>query len=165
MLGLAVTEFVAEHELKDTVAVASIAATRIYGLDMLAEGIQDDSDNAAIFLMLARGPVIAGTNKPFKTSIVFSLEEGPGALFKALAVFALRNINHAKPPIAKQQQWVLEVNSNPFSRVSAALSHFKASMADLNAQNALGHLEEPYTPSALDSGGHNLSTRFPTCGA
>ena len=32
----------------------------------------------------------------FQTSIVFSLEEGPGVLFKALAVFALRNINLSK---------------------------------------------------------------------
>lgn len=33
-----------------------------------------------------------------QTSIVFSLEEGPGMLFKALAVFAMRNINLTKVP-------------------------------------------------------------------
>ncbi|XP_065871861.1 arogenate dehydratase 2-like [Euphorbia lathyris] len=87
---------VAPHQLNDAGAVASSAAAAIYGLDTLAEDIQDDSDNVTRFLMLAREPIIPGTDRPFKTSIVFSLEEGPGVLFKALAVFALRKINLIK---------------------------------------------------------------------
>ncbi|KAL6542484.1 hypothetical protein OROMI_024086 [Orobanche minor] len=87
---------VAFHKLNDAGAVASFTAAEIYGLDVLAQDIQDDSDNVTRFLMLAREPIIPGTHKPFKTSIVYSLEEGPGMLFKALAVFAMRNINLMK---------------------------------------------------------------------
>ncbi|KAK3004456.1 hypothetical protein RJ639_019809 [Escallonia herrerae] len=89
-------QFVALHQLKDTGAVASLGAASIYDLNVLAQDIQDDSDNITRFLMLAREPIIPGTDRPFKTSIVFSLEEGPGVLFKALAVFAMRNINLTK---------------------------------------------------------------------
>ncbi|WVZ03435.1 hypothetical protein V8G54_024241 [Vigna mungo] len=82
--------------LQDAGAVASSSAAKIYGLNILAEDIQDDSDNVTRFLMLAREPIIPGIDRPFKTSIVFSLEEGPGVLFKALAVFALRQVNLTK---------------------------------------------------------------------
>ncbi|MDG2764828.1 prephenate dehydratase domain-containing protein, partial [Vibrio parahaemolyticus] len=87
---------VAYHKLQDAGAVASSAAAKIYGLNILDQDIQDDSDNVTRFLMLAREPIIPGTDRRFKTSIVFSLEEGPGILFKALAVFALRQINLTK---------------------------------------------------------------------
>ncbi|KAJ6830888.1 arogenate dehydratase/prephenate dehydratase 2, chloroplastic-like isoform X1 [Iris pallida] len=89
-------KFVASNKLKDAGAVASSLAADIYDLDILAQDIQDDSDNVTRFLMLAREPIIPGVDKPFKTSIVFSLEEGPGVLFKALAVFAMRDINLTK---------------------------------------------------------------------
>ncbi|XP_065870101.1 arogenate dehydratase 2-like [Euphorbia lathyris] len=49
---------VALHQLNDAGAVASSAAAAIYGLDILAEDIQDDSDNVTRFLMLAREPII-----------------------------------------------------------------------------------------------------------
>ncbi|KOM31914.1 hypothetical protein LR48_Vigan01g147000 [Vigna angularis] len=48
------------------------------------------------YLVLARDPIIPKAYKPFKTSIVLTLNEGTGGLFKALAVFALRDINLSK---------------------------------------------------------------------
>ncbi|PKI52019.1 hypothetical protein CRG98_027671 [Punica granatum] len=138
---------VAFHKLKDSGAVASAAAAKIYDLNILAEDIQDDSDNVTRFLMLAREPIIPGTDRPFKTSIVFSLEEGPGMLFKALAVFALRQINLTKiesRPLRKRSLRVSDDNNNGTPKYFDYLFYvdFEASMADQNAQNALRHLHE-----------------------
>ncbi|KAJ4725965.1 Arogenate dehydratase [Melia azedarach] len=137
---------VALHQLKDVGAVASSSAAAIYGLNILAEDIQDDCDNVTRFLMLAREPIIPGTGRPFKTSIVFSLEEGPGVLFKALAVFALRQINLTKiesRPLRNQPLRSSDDN-NGLAKYFDYLFYvdFEASMADQKAQNALGHLEE-----------------------
>ncbi|KAF9677948.1 hypothetical protein SADUNF_Sadunf08G0161000 [Salix dunnii] len=149
---------VALQKLEDTGAVASSAAASIYGLNILAEDIQDDSDNVTRFLILAREPIIPGTDRPFKiflislfleiqTSIVFSLEEGPGVLFKALAVFALRQINLIKiesRPLRKQPLRASDDGNSGLPKYFDYLFYvdFEASMADENAQNALRHLKE-----------------------
>lgn len=140
-------KFIAENGLRGTGAVASARAAKIYGLEVLAEGIQDDVDNVTRFLMLAREPIIPRTDRPFKTSIVFTLDEGPGVLFKALAVFALRNINLTKIESRPQRKKPLRVVDNSNNGVAKYFDYlfyidFEASMADPRAQNALGQLQE-----------------------
>lgn len=140
-------KLIAFHKLKDTGAVASSTAARIYDLNIIAQDIQDDSDNVTRFLMLAREPIIPGTDRLFKTSIVFSLEEGPGVLFKALAVFALRQINLTKiesRPLRKQPLRASDDDSNGCQKYFDYLFYvdFEASMAEQRAQNALRHLKE-----------------------
>ncbi|XP_010553656.1 PREDICTED: arogenate dehydratase/prephenate dehydratase 2, chloroplastic [Tarenaya hassleriana] len=137
-------KYVAFHKLKDAAAVASVEAAKIYGLNILAEDIQDDCDNVTRFLMLAREPIIPGTDKLFKTSIVFSLEEGPGVLFKALAVFALRQINLTKIESRPLRKRPLRASGDNGLKYFDYLFYvdFEASMADQDAQNALRHLKE-----------------------
>ena len=83
-----------EGNLTDTAAIASLRAAEVFGLDVLKEGIQDYPDNVTRFLLIARDAKALGTAD--KTTLAFALHNGPGALFKALSVFALRDIDMTK---------------------------------------------------------------------
>ena len=83
-----------DQNLRDTAAVASARAAEIFGLGILQSAIQDYRDNITRFLLISRDPHPLGV--PDKTSLVFALPNAPGALFKALSVFALRDIDLTK---------------------------------------------------------------------
>jgi arogenate/prephenate dehydratase len=87
-------KMVRDGERHDAAAVASRRAAEVFGLAVLRESMQDFADNITRFCVIAKEAAdIPGANK---TSIVFALHSKPGALFKALAGFALRDINLTK---------------------------------------------------------------------
>lgn len=82
------------NKLRDSGAIASHAAAREYGGTMLLSGLEDDKQNfTRFFLIQKRKKVLANADK---SSIVFSLKNVSGALFKALSVFALRDVDLSK---------------------------------------------------------------------
>ena len=124
-------KMIADQRLEDAAAIASARAAEVFGLSTLQSGIQDYENNTTRFIVVGRQPLSAAV--PDKTSIVFTLANEPGALFKALAVFALRDINLTK------------LESRPFpSRKWEYLFYVDLAMAstDLPCRRALAHLEE-----------------------
>lgn len=87
-------KMVREGGRPDAAAVASRRAAEVFALDVLRESIQDFADNITRFCVIA--PAATDPVDANKTSLVFALHSKPGALFKALAGFALRDINLTK---------------------------------------------------------------------
>ena len=85
-------KLVAERKLVGAAALASRRAAEVFGLEVLQEAVQDYEFNITRFAIVGGVPS-PGANK---TTVVFALPSTAGALFKALSVFALREINLSK---------------------------------------------------------------------
>ncbi|MCQ0093795.1 prephenate dehydratase [Roseovarius sp. M141] len=88
---------VAETAVPETAALASALAGEIYGLDTLADGIEDEGDNTTRFLVMAPAPDLARRGDAgMMTSLVFTVRNIPAALYKAMGGFATNGVNMTK---------------------------------------------------------------------
>jgi prephenate dehydratase len=120
-----------EEKILDGAAIASELAARLYGMTILRENLQDNAANFTRFLLLAKGRHrIPDANK---TSIVFSIQNLPGALFRSMSVFALRDIDlykiESRPLHGKPWEYLFYVD-------------FAGSLEDRRCRKAMAHLRE-----------------------
>jgi len=122
------------EDLRDAAAIASKRAAGVYGGKILRTGIEDNKQNFTRFFLVQslhgnRREILPGANK---TSIAFALKNLPGALFKALSVFALRDMSltkiESRPVKGRPWEYVFYVDLLRGATPEAA--------------NALRHLEE-----------------------
>ncbi|SCZ34353.1 prephenate dehydratase [Afifella marina DSM 2698] len=82
---------------KSRAAIATRLAAEVYGLDILAEDIEDEAHNTTRFIILSREPqqpvIEAG---PAVTTFIFRVRNVPAALYKALGGFATNGVNMTK---------------------------------------------------------------------
>ncbi len=124
-------------------AIASKRAGNLYGLEILQENLADEEWNITRFFSIAHAEhpeprllpeLIKKMDRSlYKTSIAFTLPNEQGSLFKALATFAMRNIDLTK------------IESRPFRKKAfdyLFYIDFIGHQSDPNIHNALNHLSE-----------------------
>jgi len=82
-------------KIKNSAAIASVAASKIYGLKIIAENIQDMETNVTRFLIIGKNNSNKVTGND-KTSILFTTKDRPGALYDVLTCFKKENVNMSK---------------------------------------------------------------------
>ena len=88
---------VSELGKRETAALASELACEIYGLDLLARHIEDQSTNTTRFLIMSRDADLSRRGKHgMITTFVFQVRNIPAALYKAMGGFATNGINMTK---------------------------------------------------------------------
>lgn len=130
-------KMVMEEKLRDAAAIASSVAASIYGCNILKRSIEDDHRNFTRFFLL-NGRKIPSISKikpggEWKTSLVFTTSNVPGALFRSLSAFALRDLSltkiESRPLRGKPWEYLFYVD-------------LLGREEDARVQKALGHLEE-----------------------
>jgi prephenate dehydratase len=124
-------KMIKEQHITDGAGLASRRAAEIYEMNILQPDMQDDPENYTRFVVVAREPIVPEGEA--KTSIVFSMDNVPGSLFKCLAVFALRDIDltkiESRPLQGKRWQYFFYID-------------LSASQYEERGRNALNHLQE-----------------------
>lgn len=92
----AAAAFVANGDDENAAAIAPPLSAELYGLEPLADAIQDRADNMTRFVLLAPESSIPEPNGPVMTTFIFEVKNIPAALYKAMGGFATNGVNMTK---------------------------------------------------------------------
>ena len=132
-------KMIMEERREGAAAIASRVAAELYGARILRRSIEDDRQNFTRFFLLRRPehlrnhPLRGGSKTRWKTSLVFTTRNVPGALFRSLSAFALRDLNltkiESRPLRGKPWEYLFYLD-------------FLGHVDDPACSKALGHLRE-----------------------
>lgn len=129
-------KMIVADKLTDAAAIGSSVAASIYGGHILRRSVEDDRRNFTRFVLLnAKRRILPEKRsvKRWKTSLVFATRNTPGALFRGLSAFALRDLNltkiESRPLRGKPWEYLFYLD-------------FFGREDDVPVQNALRHLGE-----------------------
>ncbi len=124
-------KMLAERRIQGAAAIASRTAAQVYDARILKSHLEDHHENYTRFLLLSKTTKVSG--RANKVSIVFSTANVPGALYKCLSVFALRDIDltklESRPLRGRPWEYFFYVD-------------FAGNVKEERCRNALAHLGE-----------------------
>lgn len=132
--------WIAENKLKGHAAICGNMAAQIYGLEVLAEGIETNKRNFTRFLAIAdrwtADEILRGVDRD-KSSLVFALPHTAGSLSKVLSVLSFYDMNLTKiqslPIIGREWEYLfyIDLTFTDFLRYKQALEAIRPLTKDL----------------------------------
>lgn len=131
---------VAEKQIKATAAICSERAAEIYGLNILARGIETNKHNFTRFLIFGNKWIVSEIQRDevlTKSSIVFTLPHTEGSLSKVLSVLSFYGINLTKiqslPIIGREweYQFYIDVKFTDLERYHQSLDAIRPLISEL----------------------------------
>jgi prephenate dehydratase len=141
-------KLIADRGERRAAAVLSPRAATTYGLEILAEGIEDVAGNRTRFLVLARpqaageGPAGADSTGPRRTTLAFGVRNEPGTLLAALRCFADRGVNlsrlESRPSRERAWEYVFWADADADARTPACADALAALAAVATSLRVFG---------------------------
>ncbi|HLW10324.1 MAG TPA: prephenate dehydratase [Fermentimonas sp.] len=139
---------ISDNKMNGVAAICSSLAAEMYGLNILAEGIETNKRNFTRFLVLAKGEMLKEVQKENninKSSMVFVLPHKEGSLSQVLSVLSYYDVNLTRiqslPIIGREweYQFYIDLTFDDFKRYKQSLD---AIMPLIRGLKVLGEYRE-----------------------